>query len=64
MQLKRLIPRLAAACLLAVLASCSSHPTSGTVGHVDVRLTDAPGDYEQVNLVVTGVSIHRGELQD
>jgi len=62
--IRRLIPRLAAALLLAALSSCSSHPTSGTVGHVDVRLTDAPGDYEQVNLVVTGVSIHRGDDED
>ena len=64
MLLKRFIPRLAAPILLAALASCSKDPTSAGLGHVSVHLTDAPGDFEHVNLVVTGVSIHRGDEED
>lgn len=64
MHIKRFIPRLAALFLLLALASCSSDPTAGKLGHVTVQLTDAPGDYEEVNLVVTGVSIHRGDDED
>jgi len=49
----------AALSLLVALMGCSSKPNNTALGHVDLRLTDAPGDFEQVNLVVTGVSIHR-----
>jgi hypothetical protein len=43
-----------------VLAGCSAdRQTGASLGHVSVRLTDAPGDYEQVNLVVNEVSVHR-----
>jgi hypothetical protein len=45
---------------LYVLAGCSSdHGTGPSMGHVSVRLTDAPGDYEQVNIVVDQISVHR-----
>ncbi len=45
---------------LAALFGCSSHPGGGVgMGRVTVRLTDAPGDYEHVNLVIREVSIHR-----
>ncbi len=57
----RLIAALAACMLLAALSGCSTNPSGTALGHVSIRLTDAPGDYEQVNLVVTGVSIHRGD---
>ena len=50
---------LAAVSLMAALTSCSSKPNTTALGHVDLRLTDAPADWEAVNLVVTGVSIHR-----
>src|SRR5215471_8540505 len=43
-----------------LLAGCSADRQTGArLGHVSVRLTDAPGDYEQVNLVVTEISLHR-----
>jgi hypothetical protein len=43
-----------------LLAGCSAdRQTGASLGHVSVRLTDAPGDYEQVNLVVDQVSLHR-----
>jgi hypothetical protein len=43
-----------------LLAGCSADRQTGAqLGHISVRLTDAPGDFEQVNLVVTEVSLHR-----
>jgi len=45
--------------LAAALSGCSSAPNRTSLGHVEIRLTDAPGDFEQVNIVVTSVSIHR-----
>ena len=58
-------PLLALAALGALLAliGCSTHdgtPTSGTVGTVRLQLTDAPGPFDAVNLVVNEVAIHRG----
>jgi hypothetical protein len=51
--------------LLAVLlaaAGCSSHHdlAAGSLGTVRLQMTDAPGPFEHVNLVVTQVAIHRG----
>ena len=58
---------LALALLAGLLASagCSSHNTasnslSGTQGTVRLQMTDAPGPYDAVNLVVNQVAIHRG----
>ena len=43
-----------------LLAGCSAdRQTGASLGHVSVRLTDAPGDYEHVNLVVNEVTVHR-----
>ena len=54
-----LLLALAAGLLLA--AGCSTDsPVSTTQGTVRILMTDAPGDYEAVNLVVTQVAIHRG----
>ena len=50
---------LAALGLAATLLGCSSKPNTTALGHVDLRLTDAPGQFEAVNLVVTSVAIHR-----
>lgn len=55
----RVLAALAACMLLAALSGCSTAPSATPLGHVNIRLTDAPGDFEQVNLVVTGVAIHR-----
>jgi hypothetical protein len=46
---------------LLVSTGCSSHdPVSGTQGTVRLQMTDAPGPYDAVNLVVNQVAIHRG----
>jgi hypothetical protein len=39
-----------------VLSGCSDQTSSPRFGTMNVRMTDAPGDYEHVNLVVTQVS--------
>jgi hypothetical protein len=60
----RLLSTLAASlALLAFLGCSSSHVGSpaGGMGEVRVRLTDAPGDYDQVNLVIREVAIHRAD---
>jgi hypothetical protein len=59
--LRRFARFLAPFLALAALAGCGQSPGSPGSGRVVVQLTDAPGDYEAVNLVVTGVSIHRGD---
>src|SRR5262245_50475252 len=40
------------------LASCSESPTTPGTGTVRVQMTDAPGDVQAVNLVITQVSVH------
>ncbi len=47
---------------LYLLAGCSSGhmSTASGPGRVSIHLTDAPGTYDQVNLVVDEVSIHLG----
>lgn len=57
---KTLIGALAVAALAALLG-CSKNPSGAGLGHINVLLTDAPGDFEQVNVVITGVSINRGD---
>lgn len=60
MKKKLLALALVASAGVYLLAGCSAGRQTGTnLGHVSVRLTDAPGDYEQVNLVVNEVSLHR-----
>lgn len=59
------IPLLAIAIALASLSGCSSNPSSGPgFGTMNVRMTDAPGDFEHVNLVVTEVSAHLADRTD
>ena len=55
-------PLLALAAVVALLAlvGCSATPTSTRSGTVRIRMTDAPGAYDAVNLVVNQVAIHRG----
>lgn len=46
---------------LLAAAGCSTHsPVSSTSGTVRITMTDAPGEFDAVNLVVTEVAIHRG----
>ncbi|GAA4351260.1 hypothetical protein GCM10023185_09760 [Hymenobacter saemangeumensis] len=56
MNINRILP-LALAALLG-LASCSKSDDSKGMSRFEVRLTDAPGDYEQVNLDVQRVEVH------
>jgi hypothetical protein len=46
---------------LVLLAGCSSAPTSTGLGTVRLRMTDAPGPYDAVNLVVEQVATHRAD---
>lgn len=55
----RFLAALAVTAMTTALLGCSSNPSRTSLGHVDLRLTDAPGDFEHVNVAVTGVSIHR-----
>jgi hypothetical protein len=50
---------------LVLVAGCSKKDSivSGQAGSVRVRMTDAPGPFDAVNLVVTEVSIHHGETE-
>lgn len=63
----RLILLLLTLGLLALLAGCGSddNSTKPGFGSVRVSMTDAPGDYDQVNIVVREVRIHAtGEGDD
>ena len=54
-------PGIMALGLIAALAGCGDHPTTAVgTGTVRVQLTDDPASYDEVNLVVTEVSIRRG----
>jgi len=55
----RILIVLLALVLVAGLASCLSSPSSTRLGRVDMRLTDAPGDFEAINVVVDEVAVHR-----
>ncbi len=46
------------------LAACSSSPTSPGTGTIQVRMTDAPGPYSSVRVVVEEVSVHRADAAD
>lgn len=49
---------------LAVIlfASCATDPEAG-LGQLEVRLHDAPGDYEQVNIFIERVEVNRTESE-
>jgi len=44
--------------MVAVLAGCAKSPTGPAMGTMRVQMTDAPGDFQAVNLVITQVSAH------
>lgn len=53
------------AAVVILLAGCSSNNTSGPgFGTMNVRMTDDPGDFDQVNLVVTQVSARIEDFED
>ena len=55
----RPIHGLALALTLGLAAGCGSSPSSPGSGTMRVRMTDAPGDFDEVNLVITEVSVRR-----
>jgi len=60
----RILSPWSALLLIAALTGCSSHPNGTDLGTVKLNLTDAPGDFQAVNIVVTQVSIHRAGNED
>ena len=55
---------LSVAVAFGALAGCSDDPSGPSYGTMTVRMTDAPGAFESVNLVVTEVSAHLAEGED
>ena len=50
---------------LAAAAGCGGSPSSPGFGTMRVRMTDAPADFDEVNLVITEVSVRRdGDVID
>jgi hypothetical protein len=43
---------------VGLIAGCSGNPSGPGFGTMNVRMTDAPGDFQSVSLVVTQVSAH------
>ena len=42
---------------IAGLSGCSNNPTSASLGTMNIQMTDAPGDFQKVNLVVNEVAV-------
>src|SRR5439155_15504331 len=55
---------LAMSVAVGFLAGCSNGPSAPGYGTMTVRMTDAPGDFEHVNLVVTQVVAHLADGSD
>ena len=53
-----ILPALAVSLAIGLFAGCSPSPSGMSYGTIRVHLTDAPGDFESVNLVITQVSAH------
>ena len=43
---------------LGGLSGCSNNPTRAALGTMNIQMTDAPGDFQAVNLVVNEVAAH------
>lgn len=63
MSLRAPIAQLALAALVLALAisGCSKSSTSPGFGTMSLKMTDAPGDFQEVNLEIIQVSAHLGE---
>jgi hypothetical protein len=60
LDLRSTLPVAAIALSVALAAGCGSNSPSGPgFGTMRVQMTDAPGDFDEVNLVVTEVAVHR-----
>lgn len=53
-----------AALTLGLAAGCASNPSGPGYGTMRVRMTDAPGDFDEVNLVITEVSARQEAAAD
>lgn len=62
----RFLPALAtAAALMLTLGGCSKKNDAGAgPGRMEIRLTDAPGDYQAVNIDVQRVQVHVADNED
>jgi hypothetical protein len=56
--MKKICSLLFSALLLAFLFACESEPGNAKI---EVYLTDAPGDYQEVNVEIIGVEVHSDE---
>ena len=46
---------------IAALSGCSNNPTSTSFGTMNIQMTDAPGDFQAVNLVVNEVAVQHSD---
>ena len=46
---------------IAALSGCSNNPTSTSFGTMNIQMTDAPGDFQAVNLVVREVAVQHAD---
>jgi hypothetical protein len=53
-----------AALALGLAAGCASNPSAPGSGTMRIRMTDAPGDFDEVNLVITEVSARQDAVAD
>lgn len=53
-----------AALALGLAAGCAGNPSGPGSGTIRVRMTDAPGDFDEVNLVITEVSARQDAAAD
>ena len=56
---RRFLVTLLGLAAIAALSGCSNNPTSTSLGTMSIQMTDAPGDFQAVNLVVTQVAAQR-----
>jgi len=58
---RRLLVALLGMLAVAGLSGCSNNPTSTSLGTMNIQMTDAPGDFQAVNLVVTEVAVQHAD---
>ena len=54
---RRILVTLLGMLAIAGLSGCSNNPTSASMGTMNIQMTDAPGDFQSVNLVVNEVAV-------
>jgi hypothetical protein len=58
---RRILVTLLGMLAIAGLSGCSNNPTSTSLGTMMIQLTDAPGDFQEVNLVVNEVAVQHSD---